>query len=114
MIGRAMHRDREEVVFRSFACDTRECARFGVTQLATFHCSRDLWKFLQRVRYPNLFACRSDVDATLPIKPVRTRLRRAVRPALLAIELRNEHEKAMVGGVEMTSESSDLILEAVY
>jgi len=59
----------------------------------------------------DLLARRSNVYPALPIQPMRTRLRRAVRPTLSTVELGDEHQEAMVRCVEVTCELGDFIFE---
>ena len=51
------------------------------------------------------------VDATLPIQPMRTRLRSPIRPTIAAIEFRNEHQPTMIRCIQMARKFSDLSMQ---
>src|SRR5262245_17348859 len=63
------------------------------------------------MRGAHLLARRADVDAALPVEPVRTGAGGAVRPAQSCIELSDELQEAMVRGVEVPGELGDLVRE---
>lgn len=104
----AVQRDLQKVVFVLRRGDTRDRADLRVADLASLHGCCDLRQLLQRVRRAHLLARRAQVDAALPIEPVRAVLRRATVPALATIELGDESEKAIVRRVEMADQLDDL------
>jgi hypothetical protein len=84
---------------------------FRVAELSARHRCRDPRQLLQRMRHPKLFARGAQIDATPPVQPVRTGLGRRVRPAIAAVELCDQYQPAMAGGVQVTGELSDLRFE---
>jgi hypothetical protein len=52
-------------------------------------------------------------DAALPVEPVSARLRGAIGPALAPVELGDQHEEAMIRGVDVAGERADLGREVV-
>src|SRR5678815_3858114 len=76
-----MERDLQEVVLGARIGNACDCPHLRVTQLPALHRSTDLRQLLECVCDAHLLASRAEVDAALPIEPVRARLREAVRPA---------------------------------
>ncbi len=100
--------DHQQVVLRCGAGDTRDLARLGVAQAATRHRRGDLRQILERARDPHLLPRRAHRDSTLPVQPVRARLRGAVRPAISPIEFGDENQPAMARRVDVAGEGADL------
>ena len=63
------------------------------------------------MRDANLLARGPDVDTAFPVQPVRAGLRGGVGPAFALVELGEEREQAIVGGVEVADELGDLRFE---
>ena len=61
--------------------------------------------------HAHLLARRADIEAALPVEPVRAGLREAVRPAVAAVELGDQAQPAVVGRVEVAGQLGDLGLE---
>jgi hypothetical protein len=62
---------------------------------------------------PHLLARSANIDSTLPVQPMSTRLRAPIRPTIASIELGNEHQPSMIRRIEMTSKLSDLRREII-
>src|ERR1700744_5701577 len=60
------------------------------------------------MRHADLLAGRAHIEATLPVQPMRTRLRSPIGPAVPAVKLRDQHQPAMLGSIEMTGKLGDL------
>ena len=65
------------------------------------------------MRDPHLLARRAECDPTLQVQPMRAGVAGAIRPALAAIELGNQDEPAMLGGIQVPCELGDLGFELI-
>jgi hypothetical protein len=52
-----------------------------------------------------LFASGTEGDSALEVQPMRARVTRAIRPAITAIELGDEQEPAVIGGIQWPASS---------
>jgi hypothetical protein len=107
----AVQCDIQQHVFRGGRRHAGDRAHFRVAQLALTHGPRDLRQALERTGDPNLFSSCTQVEAALPAEPVGAGLGEAVRPAVAAIELRNQQQPAVIGRVQVTGEFGDLGLQ---
>ena len=65
----------------------------------------------QRMRHAHLLAGRAQVQAALEVQPVRAGGQLAVRPAVAPIELGDQREPAIIGGIQVSGEFGDLRFE---
>jgi hypothetical protein len=60
------------------------------------------------MRHAYFLARRPEIDPTLPVKPMRTRLCRPIRPALAAIEFGNQTQPSVLRGIQMAGQLGNL------
>ena len=104
----AVQRDVEQHVFGGRRCNARERPRLRVTQLPGGHGCGNLRQGLDSPGHAHLLARRPEIEPAFPAEPVRTRLRGAIGPAVAAVELGDEDQPAVIGGVEVTCQLGDL------
>src|SRR5262245_5467682 len=63
------------------------------------------------MRDTNFLTSSAKINPAFPIEPVRTRLRRAIRPTMSGIEFGNESEPAITCGVDLSGQECDLSFE---
>ena len=71
VVGGAVQGNRQECGLGGCTGDPRQRPHLGIAQLATGHRGADQRQFFQRVRNANLLACRAEIDAALPVEPMR-------------------------------------------
>ena len=106
---RAVQRHREQRRLGPGAGHPRQRPHLGVAQFPARHRRTDERQRLERVRHPHLLARRAQIQAALPVEPVRAALGEAAVPTQAAVELRDEREPAVGAGVQVPGELGDLV-----
>ena len=89
-----------------------ERADLGVGNRAALHGGADERKRRQRVRHAHLLAGGTEVDAGSPVQPVRAR-REPAGPARALVELAQQHQQLVGGGMQPHGQRGDLIAESL-
>jgi hypothetical protein len=83
---------------------------FGVRELAALHGRADSRKRRQRLGDAHLLASRAEVNARTPVQPMRAR-EETVVPAGTRVELPQQHEQLVSGGMEAGGQGGDRLAE---
>src|SRR5687768_10994136 len=106
--GGAVLGNGQQVVLVVGIADARDLAGLGVAELAAGHGGGHLGQGLERAGDAHLLARGAEGDAALPVQPVGAGLRGAVRPAVAPVELGDQDQETMIGGVDVTGKGADL------
>ncbi len=105
---RAVLGDHQQVILGLRRRHPRDLPDFGIAQLPRGHRRRDLRQTPERPRHPHLLPRRAHRDPALPVQPMRAGLGGRVRPPRALVELRDQHQPAMVGRIDVAREGADL------
>ena len=107
MLGRAVQSDVEEVGFVPGGGDAGQRPDLGVAELAFRQRLGEQRQLRQRPGDTDLLARGMGIDAAGPAQPVGARQRPLRGPDLAAVELGDEGEEAVCGGVDVGGEGGD-------
>ena len=107
MLRCAVQSDVEEVGFVPGGGDSGQRPDLGVSKLALGECLGEQRQFGQRPGDADFLPRSVGIDAAGPTEPVGTGQRPLGSPDLAAVELRDEGEESVGGGVDVNGEGGD-------
>ena len=112
MGGRAGAGEVHELLFVLRCGHARERTGFRVRQLCASHHPAQTRQVLERTGHAHLLAGGAYGDAGAPAQPVGARLE-AHGPALSLVELTDQHQQTVGGGIDVGGEFGDLVAESL-
>ena len=113
LADRAAKCNRQELLFVLGCRHAGDGTNLGVGDLALAQRLADTGKIRQGAGHANFLASRAGIEADAPRQPVSAGLAALLRPAAFLIELANQHQQPVIGGLELGRQSRDLLGELV-